>query len=287
VKNFLRKIMKRKIIFVLMFCFLFLEITKSQPNDTYNGVYFRKHFSERKAISYPKLREADITWSKMVWRKVDLREKMNLQYYYPEQPMDGRMSFIDLIIKAIRSGNVNAYDEKDFLSSQEFGLEMTLDEISQRFGVENGVKRNYSDDGEGYSDIPLATGDLQTFEVKSLIIKEVWYFDKQRSSLGVQIIGMCPIREYGRGLKKVFWIYFPEFRNALATQDVFNTGNDSERRSFDDLFVKRNFSSYIIQESNLFNNRVVEDYSTGIEILQEADRIMQNIFILEQDLWEY
>ena len=35
--------------------------------------------------------------------------------------------------------------------------------------------------------------------------------------------------------------------------------NDTERRTFDDVFHKRMFNSYIIKESNVYNRRI-EDY---------------------------
>ena len=47
------------------------------------------------------------------------------------------------------------------------------------------------------------------------------------------------------------------------------------------------FSSYIVQESNAYNNRTIADYTVGLESLLEAERIKESIFNYEQDLWEY
>ncbi len=127
------------------------------------------------------------------------------------------------------------------------------------------------------------------------MIKEEWYFDKANSRLQVRIIGICPIQEFYRddvangpvNRRKVFWVYYPEARDLLSTSQVFNPYNDAKRMSFDDLFVKRYFNSYIVQESNVFNNRTISDYLSGKEAMLESKRVEDKIFNFEQDLWEY
>jgi len=48
----------------------------------------------------------------------------------------------------------------------------------------------------------------------------------------------------------------------------------------------RYFSSYISQESNVYD-RKVEDYLSGVDMLLEAEKIRMEIFNFEHDLWEY
>ena len=127
------------------------------------------------------------------------------------------------------------------------------------------------------------------------MLKEEWYFDKQTSTLNVRIIGICPIREFVREgdlsgeiqREKVFWIYYPEARDLLATNLVLNPYNDARQMSFDDLFVKRFFNSYIVKESNVYNNRDISTYLSGKNAMLESKRIENTIFNFEQDLWEY
>lgn len=118
------------------------------------------------------------------------------------------------------------------------------------------------------------------------------FFDKQRSVLDVRIIGICPVLEkYDangdyKGDQPMYWVYFPEIRPLLAQQETFNRWNDAERINFDDLFMKRFFSSYIYKESNVYNRRIT-DYKTGIDALLEAEKVHEKIANMEQDLWEY
>lgn len=138
-------------------------------------------------------------------------------------------------------------------------------------------------------------GEIRLEEVKQFMIKEEWYFDKQNSRLQVRIVGICPIQEFYREeiedspvqRRRVFWIYYPEARELLAAHEVFNPYNDSRRMSFDDLFIKRYFNSYIVQESNVQNNRLISQYLQGKNAMLESKRIEEKIFNFEQDLWEY
>jgi len=120
-----------------------------------------------------------------------------------------------------------------------------------------------------------------------------------------RIIGICPIRVYlkttttadqaqddvaeGEITKvKTFWIYFPEVRKVLANTSVYSEHNDAQRISFDDLFFLRRFASYIIREGNVYNNRTISTYTLGgIPNMVESDRIREDIFNEEHDLWEF
>jgi gliding motility associated protien GldN len=129
-------------------------------------------------------------------------------------------------------------------------------------------------------------------DVKMIRIKEEWFFDKQRSQMDVRILGICPVRdsytesgEY-RGKEPMFWIYFPEARPLFAKSEVFNRFNDNERRTYDDVFWKRMFDSYIYKEQNVYDRKIA-DYATGLDALLEAERIKGDLFKFEHDLWEF
>ena len=66
----------------------------------------------------------------------------------------------------------------------------------------------------------------------------------------------------------------------------FNRENDAEKRTFDDIFWKRMFSSYILKRSNVYD-RFAVDYLTGIDKLLEAEKLKEEIFNMEHDLWHF
>ncbi|HMR19529.1 MAG TPA: gliding motility protein GldN [Sphingobacterium sp.] len=84
-----------------------------------------------------------------------------------------------------------------------------------------------------------------------------------------------------------FWIYFPEARHVLVNKEVMNRHNDATGLSYDDVFIKRLFSSYIVKETNPDDLRIKDYIADGIDRLMESERIKKNLMDYEQDLWSY
>ena len=61
--------MNIRMFFLLMFT-LIGGMAFSQ--NVLDGVYVKEHTVERQVIPYPYLREADVMWSKRIWRLIDL-----------------------------------------------------------------------------------------------------------------------------------------------------------------------------------------------------------------------
>lgn len=254
-------------------------------------VYEKIHIAAKKPVPYVPIREADVMWSKDIWRIIDLREKMNQPLYYPMTPIDRRMSFFSLVMYGIKDKNLHAFsNDKNYLFSP--ATRLSYNEIVEAIGSDT----SYDSNGN-----PLKV-TLKTQNIKRLLIKEKWFFDKQHSTMKVQIVGIAPIKVYNKELKDasgnisispevtsqvLFWIYFPEYRELFAQYEAFNRFTDSQNISFDDLFMQRRFSSYIFGESNVYDNRFISDYLLGDDILFEADKIKNDIMEQEHDLWEY
>ena len=83
-----------------------------------------------------------------------------------------------------------------------------------------------------------------------------------------------------------FWIYFPEARAVLATKEVVSRNSDATGLSFDDVFIKRIFTSYIVKESNDKDERI-KDYAQGIDKLYESERVKKSLLDWELNLWQY
>ncbi len=282
-----------KKLFFLFIVFIALAGTnKVEAQNVLDGIYPKEHVLNRKPIPYPHVREADVMWAKKVWRVIDLREKINLPLYYPVTTMDGRFSLTQLLMHGIRYEGLTAYSTK---TEDEFKVPMSVDEVMYEMGAVGDTLQVRQDDGT-YAE-QIVSGELRPEEVKQILVKEVWFFDRNYSRLDVRIIGLCPIREYekpgGEGgeaqiaRKQAFWIYFPQARDLFARNEVFNPRNDAQRRTFDDIFMKRFFGSYIVRESNVYNNRGIEQYAVGSEAMIESERIKNDIFMFEHDLWEF
>ena len=283
----------------------------SAGSGVLDGVYVQEHIPTKRAIQYTHLREADVMWSKRVWRYIDLREKQNHTLYYPTEPISDRMCLMDVIKHGIfDEGSITVYsigvgneiddqfrypfkkemingimesdeDLKKRITKECFGCPTEMDSIDPVTFLP--VLDDY-----GYPiKIPTVT-EYESREVIGYKIKEDWFFDKQRSVMDVRIIGIAPVLQYQCNGQEYttenFWLYFPECRYVFQNFFVYNPHNDAQRMSFDDLFWKRDFSSYIYKESNIFDRKVNPTHR-GVEALLESEKIKGEMFRMEHDLW--
>lgn len=256
------------------------------PRD---GVFDQIHLTEKKPIPYYPVREADVSWKKRVWRIMDLRQKMNHPFFYPETPQKGWKNFMTIVIDAIREGTITAYDPT---KDDQFLVPYTFQEIENKFTSTDTLPVYDPNNPNIILRMEVVTEPLDPSDIKTIKIKEDWFFDKQRSVMDVRILGICPVidqyDEYDNYLGKedMFWIYFPEARPVFAQAEVFNRKNSSEKRTYDELFWKRMFASYIYKEENVYD-RKIQDYASGMDALLEAERIKQELFEFEHELWEF
>ena len=256
-----------------------------------DGAYIKEHTKTKRVVPYPHIREADVMWARRVWRTIDLREKMNLPLYYPTEPINDRKSLFDVIKQGLLvDGSITAYDPGPLLQDDEFKKPLLASELKDLFMR---VDTQYTPDlytGEMQmvvQEIPLESRDIKMYR-----LKEDWIFDKQRSKMDIRIIGIAPMKEVKgengevRGYAPIFWLYYPECRYLFANWEAFNRENDAERRSFEDIFWKRQFSSTITKWSNVYD-RQIADYKTGIDALLEGEEIKDKLFTFEHDLWNF
>ena len=256
-----------------------------------DGAYSKRTTLDRKPAPLPVVRESDAVWSRTVWRIIDLREKANQHFYYPTREIQGRSNLFNLLLKGIEEKRITAFDAS--VADNEFKDPIYYNQVKLQFG--DSVKRiKVTDINTGDARDSVVTSDIPTQEVKQIEIKEVWYFDKQTSTLQVRILGLCPIRVYKKDpkdstfvRKRLFWVYYPEIRPLLAKNESLNGFNGARSLSFDDLFLTRKFDGYIVKEENTYNNRSIVQYATGEYAAKESERIKNSIFNYEQDLWEY
>ena len=264
------------------------NLLKAQVID---GLFAKKTTMDRKPAPLPVIRESDVIWSKTVWRIIDFREKANQIFYYPTRDIQGRNNLVNILLKGIEDKRSTAFDAT--ISDNEFKEPISYGQVKQEFG--DSVKHiKVTDLNTGNDRDSTIQSEIPVRDVKQLEVKEVWFFDKQKSTLQVRILGMCPIRVYKKDPKdstfvhkRLFWVYFPEIRPILAKQETLNEFNESRGLSFDDIFITRRFDGYIVKEENVYNNRSIQEYATGEYAFKESERIKNSIFDYEQDLWEY
>jgi gliding motility associated protien GldN len=259
------------------------QILDNPPQDV---VYYDNDLKDVRPIPIPSVHQSDIMWSKRIWREIDMRQKMNQPFYYPLEPHNNWRNFITVIMDALKEGSITAYD---ISGTDELLVPLNYQEIiaRQRDTIHRTLKRPYPP-YEQYDTVIYS--EFQPSMVTRIRVKEDWYFDKKRSQMLFRIQAICPVmikerngEEYAEPL---FWIYYPESRPILAHAEVYNRFNDVARRSYDEIFLKRFFNSYIYKETNVYDRRISE-YAQGLDALLEAERIKNELLDFEQSLWQY
>jgi gliding motility associated protien GldN len=284
----------KKIIFSLIVLLSIVGSLSAQgDNKVLDGVFIKETSPTRRVIPYTHVREADVTYYKRVWRIIDLKEKINHPLYYPLQPIKEigyeRISLFEVIKNGVEEGVLTAYDE-DGVGGQ-FQVPLSKSEAIGKLSKE--ITTTDVDPETGLDIESSYTEEIGPQNVKEYRLKEDWFFDKERSVMEVRIIGMLPVVEIldtETGISRaegLFWIYFPEARYVFANHEVYNSSNDGSRMTFEDLFRKRMFSGFIFRETNVFDNRILDDYTRGIDRLLEAEKIKAEIVNFEHDMWEY
>lgn len=283
-----------------------------------DGYYVKSDILDREVVPYATIRPTDVAYVKRIWREFDVREKMNSLYASPKSRL------IDVIMEAVMAGELTAYDPtptEDDPTGDSFKTRLSPDQVMGRFGADSTLVEEYDADGNVIASHFEASA-FNPDDVVRFRIKEDWIFDKQRSVFEPRIIGIAPLvtpkvdEITGGGAPEglegdelvddipgltadenapsiaadaypAFWIYFPEARHILVNKEVASRHNDATGLSYDDVFVKRLFASYIIKQSNPEDVRIRDYIDNGIDRLYEAQRIKKDLVDFEQDLWSY
>ncbi|MBK9254734.1 MAG: gliding motility protein GldN [Saprospiraceae bacterium] len=243
---------------------------------------------ENKLLALQPIREADISWEKRIQRVIDTREKLNLPFRSQE------LNLFNTLRQMIQNGDITVFSDEKFTTA------LTPEQVDGKLSKVDTIP---DFDYETYTEvIKIVKNDVNWENIYSYRVKEVWYFDKQRSRVDVRILGIAPIyvspEDEANGIPPypLFWVYYPEARMPLSKFRVFNDNNDIAPMTWTDLFDTRVFTSYIYKKSNVLDYRL-KDYfipdpnaevdRTGIDMLLQSEKIKNELLNFEHDLWEY
>lgn len=286
----------KKLFYIIVLALLIHN--ESNAQGVYDDfIYTRQAVTERKVVDWPYLREADVLWAKRIWRVIDTRQKQNQPMRWPKNPLS------TIIYNSILSGKLLPYYSDSLTTS------MTIEQF-KLFGAEELINKKYYDETLEDPDIPEnvyydTVPDIkEPSDISKYKIVEDWIFDKKESRMYVRIIAIAPLvarTVNGEDVGDVEWCWLKyhkdpsdadlsDVRSVLVNMEVFNRQNDAARLTYDDWFEQRLFTSYIVKEANPYDLAIdgFEEFKdNGEAALLESERIKNELFEKEHDLWEY
>ncbi|WP_316793261.1 gliding motility protein GldN [Pedobacter frigoris] len=257
---------------------------KTPPRD---GFVVRKEVDSNIMVPYADVREEDVYYAKRIWREIDLRDTINSVLNAADSKL------IDVLLEAVKNEELTVYSNKDTTAGKilddndSFRIALTAQQALQSA---QGVTEGVIDSVSGKIGDPTLRR-LRSDEFVKYRIKEDWILDTKRSIFEPRIVGIAPMKQVEGNWQPVFWVYYDDARQLLSTKRLINPGNDASTLSFDDFFVRRLFSSYVIKETNPGNKNITD--MLGLtdpkdpRKLYESERIKKSISDFEQSLWEY
>lgn len=158
-----------------------------------------------------------------------------------------------------------------------------------------------------------------TEKVKALKLMGMWYIDKRDTQLRYRLLGIAAMGEDPNAAKlrasqaaalaeagqpvenlassaddliDLFWIYYPDARQVLSSNFIFNAKNSTSDITFDDVLNARRFSAVIYKSDNGLGrggSGVIDEYipNDADGQLDESDKIKAQILQMENDMWNY
>ena len=271
-------------------------VKRSLRND---AAFEKNSMKERTPLDYEYLRWDDALFTERVWREIDIREKINNVFRYKAEDDNGDQRFINIIVNAVRTGKVTAFDAVNDrfttpLDSTQFEKAISGGGQCDTLPVFNLV------DPTRIDKYVVNCANLNPDDIVKLRIKEDWVFDRESSRLFCRIIGIAPLKtvlgadkKTEMGATPLFWIYYPDLRPTLTKYEVYNPKNMGQNRmTWEELFESRMFGSYIVKATldnplNKFIRNIYSKPTDGILRLLEGENIKEKIFNYEQNLWSY
>ncbi|UQD57659.1 gliding motility protein GldN [Flavobacterium sp. K5-23] len=248
-----------------------------------------------KPLAYGYVHDRDVLMGKTTWEKIDLSEKINFPLYFPidENLGSNRKSLYNVLTTAMKNGKITeVYTDSYFNTKKSLkDIESSLSRVDT-----TDAGREQVNAGMKVSEQYIMRSELTAQDVTQYKIKGYWYFDKRQSELKYRLLGICPVtpdvytmNSDEKDYIELFWVFFPDAREALHEAKAFNDKNSAMPVSFDHILNSRRFNSIIYKEENVYGDREIKDYmkDNSQNQLLESERVKEKIRNFESDMWNY
>ena len=234
--------------------------------------------------------EADLQWTKTVYRALDLTKGKNPALYYPEEPNEDGQSLFFIIMRLLANNQISAYEYLDGREMFTDEYRIKVAEMLDRFHV---LYSEAKGSNEKNPKFVIEDADIPGNEILSYYIIEKWSFDTRTNKMRSRVDALCPVLhrqdEFGGEPIRfpMFWVKLNDIRPYIAQQFVFtDDDNNLMRYNLDDFFKLNMYDGDIYKVKNLRNLSLMQMYPDNPEALKHAqDSIEERLHRFDKNLW--
>jgi len=233
--------------------------------------------------------EADLQWTKVVYRALDLTKGKNPALYYPEEPNEDGQSMFFIIMRLLANNQISAYEYLDGREMFTDEYKIKVAEMLDRFHVLYSEAKGSTEKNPKYA---IEDADIPGNEILSYYIIEKWEFDTRSNKMRSRVEALCPVLhrqdEFGGEPIKfpMFWVKLNEIRPYIARQYVFtDDDNNLARYNLDDFFKLNMYQGDIYKVKNLRNMSLMQLYPDPKALKHAQDSIEERLHRFDKDLW--
>lgn len=232
--------------------------------------------------------DADLSYMKQVYRRLDLEKGTNAALFYPEDVIDGQENLFRIILRLVVDGQIPAYEYLDGREIFTDQYKVNVADMLNRFDI-------YAQPAKGSTEknpkFVIEEADVPTGQVLNYYILEKWVFDRRTNSMKTTIEAICPVlNKYGdfggEARYPMFWVKYDVLRPHLARQYVFiSDDNNMPQYSLDDFFNLGLYEGEIYKTRNLRNLSLAQMYPDEDDMKRAQDSIDNHLKNYAKDLW--
>ncbi len=256
---------------------------KVYPPHPFSKSYKKFYHKPEKRDS---LIEADVMVARQFVKVIDFKEKTNQLLFQHHDPKNNYYTLFDILVYGVMQEKIQAF--KTGIFSKPKASPLTCEQFSTRvFYLDSVNEVSVDSSGAETQAWVLKSEFIKSIDIKEFRVNEVWYFNKKWGQLEKRIVGLSPVWKNPKTGKdeELFWIYFPEAQDLLASFAANSKSIYSDLKSFEEIFAERFFNCYIKKESNLFDRDKTEN-GKAIDDLIESEKSKEKVLRSEEDMWE-
>lgn len=233
--------------------------------------------------------DADLMWTRVIYRDLEMDNPKNAALYYPEDVVDGQENLFRIIMRLLADNAIPAYeylDGKEIFTDQ---YRLKVSDMLDRFHVLYSPAKGSTEKNPRFV---IEESDVPANEIRSYYILERWEFDAKTNKTRRVVEAICPVLhradEFGVDAVRypMFWVKLDAIRPYLAQQYIFiDDDNNLPRYTYDDFFTMAMYDGDIYKTRNLTNRSMMQMFPDPDDRKRAQDSIQNRLESFDKNLW--